>query len=244
MAIRLPVVLAQHSRRVSSYTDCEESWITSLLFEERLDATLVSDLVSIQPDSTDFLCLAGLKGDFVLVTWDDSSVVLRELVRLGFDHFDIVPVDGSPKVSSPHRTQIIKKIYLMAFDRGVPVSVPIGRLKSLLESKATPVFQLQTSLKAASPTPSNVLPVLSDFAAKNPQGSSMAPTNGTIPVANGTSAINAHYAASSINPRGGSEPLTGAPLPTGIPHSSNFAYEDDDFPHIDNLVDELDRFDS
>ena len=211
MAIRLPVVLAQHARRVAAFTDCEESWITSLLFEERLDATLVSDLASIQPDSTDFLCLSGLKGDFVLVSWENSSVVLRELVRLGFDNFDIVPVDGTAKVSSPQRTHAVKKIYLMGFNKGLPVSELVGQLKQLLESKATPVFQLQVASKVANPPISKVLPVVSDFSA----------------------------ASKSLN-----EPLPREHLPTGIPGGANFAYEDDDFPHIDTLVDELDRFDS
>lgn len=220
MAIRLPVVLAQHARRVAAYTDCEESWITSLLFEERLDATLVSDLASIQLDSTDFLCLAGLKGDFVLVSWEDSSVVLRELTRLGFDSFDIVPVDGTAKVSSPQRTQIVKKIYLMGFNKGLPVSELVGQLKRLLESKATPVFQLQLASKGPNTPNSKVLPVVSDDSVRNT------------------------YSAPSTKPLIGDEPSPREHLPTGIPGGSNFAYEDDDFPHIDNLVDELDRFDS
>lgn len=243
MAIRLPVVLAQHSRRVSSFTDCEESWITSLLFEERLDATLVADLASIQLDSTDYLCLAGLKGDFVLVTWESTSVILREMVRLGFDSFDIVPVDGSAKVSSPNRSQSIKKIYLMGFNKAVPVSEPIGQLKRLLESKSTPVFQLQITNKPSSPSASKALPVISDAgltSSKPLSGSSNYSSSGMI----GALATNVTHTPSNAVPQIGSIPLTQDRIANGIPDSGDIAYEDDDFPHIDNLVDELDRFDS
>lgn len=244
MAIRLPVVLAQHSRRVSSYTDCEESWITSLLFEERLDATLVADLASIQLDSTDYLCLAGLKGDFVLVTWENTSVILRELVRLGFDSFDIVPVDGSAKVSSPNRSQSIKKIYLMGFNKGVPVSEPIGQLKRLLESKSTPVFQLQITSKPSSPSTSQALPVISDVGLMSSKPLSNSSANYASSGMVGASATNVTHTPSNAGPQVGSVPLTKDRAATGIPDSGNIAYEDDDFPHIDNLVDELDRFDS
>jgi hypothetical protein len=243
MAIRLPVVLAQHARRVAAYTDCEETWITSLLFEERLDATLVSDLASIQQDSTDFLCLAGLKGDFVLVSWEDSSAVLRELVRLGFESFDIVPVDGSAKLSSPQRTLTVKKIYLMGFNKGISVSELVGQLKRLLESKATPVFQLQPVSKGASTSGSRALPVVATSSLNNTSLAGVSTSN-AAPLANGISAINGSYPVSSAKPSLGDESLSGEHLPTGIPGGRDFAYEDDDFPHIDTLVDELDRFDS
>ena len=242
MAIRLPVVLAQHARRVAAYTDCEESWITSLLFEERLDATLVSDLASIQPDSTDYLCLTGLKGDFVLVSWEDSSAVLRELNRIGFDSFEIVPVDGAAKVSSAQRNQTVKKIYLMGFNKGIPVSELVGQLKRLLESKATPVFQLQLAPKGANTASSKVLPVVSDFST-SPSLATTA-TGNSAPAETGISEFKVSYPASSTKSHVGNEPLSREHLPTGIPGGGNFAYEDDDFPHIDNLVDELDRFDS
>ncbi|MFN7875427.1 MAG: hypothetical protein ACK5PB_08920 [Pirellula sp.] len=243
MAIRLPVVLAQNARRVATYTDCEESWITSLLFEERLDATLVADLASIQPDSTDFLCLTGLKGDFVLVSWEDSSVVLRELLRLGFDSFDIVPVDGTAKVSSPKRNQPLKKIYLMGFNKGVQVKQLVGQLKNLLESKATPVFQLQLAPKGSDTTKSKALPVVSDFSPGMDLRASN-PIRDSAPAINSLSTANPSYQATDTRLHFGAEPSSAERLSTGVPEERNFAYEDDDFPHIDSLVDELDRFDS
>jgi hypothetical protein len=246
MAIRLPVVLAQNARRVAAYTDCEESWITSLLFEERLDATLVADLASIQPDSTDFLCLAGLKGDFVLVSWEDSSVVLRELLRLGFDSFDIVPVDGTAKVPSAKQTQTVKKIYLMGFHKGVPVSELVGQLKKLLESKATPVFQLQIAPKGTnttSTTSSKALPVVSDFTSGIASRTST-PIRDSVSATNIISAVNESNQDSVTKSHFGNEPLSTERLSTAVSAEGNFAYEDDDFPHIDTLVDELDRFDS
>lgn len=243
MAIRLPVVLAQNARRAPSYTDCEESWITSLLFEERLDATLVADLASIQPDSTDFLCLAGLKGDFVLVSWEGSSVVLRELLRLGFDNFDIVPVDGTTRVSSPQRNHPLKKIYLMGFNKEVPVKELVGQLKNLLESKATPVFQLQLAPKGADTNKPKSLPVVSVFSAGSDSRTST-PIRDSAQVTNALPAVNQQQQTPDTKLHFGAEPSSAERLSTGVPENRNFAYEDDDFPHIDSLVDELDRFDS
>lgn len=243
MAIRLPVVLAQNARRVATYTDCEESWITSLLFEERLDATLVADLASIQPDSTDFLCLAGLKGDFVLVSWEGSLVVLRELLRLGFDNFDIVPVDGTTRVSSPQRNHPLKKIYLMGFNKEVPVKELVGQLKNLLESKATPVFQLQLAPKGADTNKPKSLPVVSVFSAGSDSRTST-PIRDSAQVTNALPAVNQQQQTPDTKLHFGAEPSSAERLSTGVPENRNFAYEDDDFPHIDSLVDELDRFDS
>lgn len=212
MAIRLPVVLCQNAKRSATYSECEEGWITSLLFEERLDATLISDLASIEPDSTDFLCLDGLKGDFVLVTWMTGEAVLPELLRLGFASFELVPVDGSPKLVSPNSGAIVKKIYLMSFAPGVAVSQSVGQLKQLLQAKATPVFQLQVPSNA----PRKPLPV-------------------TLPVVS----VNTNLAPSV--PR---TPLRES-FGNDIPSNQEIAYDDmDEFPHIDSLVNELDRFDS
>ena len=265
MAIRLPVVLAQHAKRSAVYTDCEESWITSLLFEERLDATLVADLASIQLDSTDYLCLMGIKGDFVLVSWDDSSVVYRELVRLGFESFDIVPVDGSERIPSVQRFHNIKKIYLIGYQRGVSVSVPIGQLKGLLESKSTPVFQLQTAPKVQRSGNSLRLPVIpiAPVQASLPQTSvantsvgqttavrhttdkhsDTQPLTARIQQGEESSILDAAGFGDGKKPNRNELPET--PAPSALSRQDNFAIEDDlDFPHIDSLVDELDRFDS
>lgn len=216
MAIRLPVVLSQNAKRSPTCSECEEGWITSLLFEERLDATLISDLASIQPDSTDFLCLDGLKGDFVLVTWMAGEAVLPELLRLGFESFELVPVDGSPKLVSPNPGPSVKKIYLMSFAPGVAVSQSVGQLKQLLEAKATPVFQLQVATQVASNASRKPLPV-------------------TLPVVS----VNTNLAPSV--PRTPLRESRG----NDIPSKQEIAYDDmDEFPHIDSLVDELDRFDS
>ncbi|XZE21661.1 hypothetical protein SH449x_001565 [Pirellulaceae bacterium SH449] len=212
MAIRLPVVLSQNAKRSAAFSECEEGWITSLLFEERLDATLISDLASIQPDSTDFLCLDGLKGDFVLVTWLPGEAVLPELIRLGFESFELVPVDGSPKLVSPSSGPSVKKIYLMPFAPGVAVSKSVGQLKQLLEAKATPVFQLQV----AGNTPRKPLPVMLPVVSAN---TNTAPSVPRTPIRES--------------------------LGNDIPSKQEIAYDDmDEFPHIDSLVDELDRFDS
>jgi hypothetical protein len=224
MAIRLPVVLAQHPRKSGVFSECEEGWITSLLFEERLDATLVAHLGSIEPDSTDHLCLEGLKGDFVLVSWETGSFVLDQLVRLGFGNFEIVPVDGSPKLTADGSSSHAKKIYLMGYNPDDEVSKSVARLKELLESKSTPVFQLQIS--PGKSVPNRSLPTIP------------LPTTPTVEQTVGKK----HAASNPIAAAGrGTATFGGAPGHSPSSALEMNAKDDDDFPNIDLLVDERGR---
>jgi len=143
MAIRIPVVISQHERRSGSIADYEEQLITRIVMESGLDATLIADLRSIELDTTDHLCLEGLKGDFALATWESSHYVCTHLHRLGIPSVEIIPVDGSPKTQSGVAgLQPSKKIFLITLATSTTVDVTIKTLKELLLSRSTPVFSL------------------------------------------------------------------------------------------------------
>lgn len=226
MAVRLPVVLCQHERRNSKQAEHEEQWITKLLFEERLDATLVADLAQIQLESTDHLCLEGLRGDFVLVSWHSKELVAEQLARLGFLALEIVPVDGSEKLAITNaKAPIPKKVYFLSFDLGRTVEDGLSRLKELLASRSTPVFQLNISLskdrpRVGTPVESKTLPVI-----EVPKASIAPPAS--PPVA--TTSIVANVLFDTH--RSSTE--------TAVDIS-----EENDFPHIDSLMSDLDKFDA
>jgi hypothetical protein len=226
MAVRLPVVLCQHERRNSKQAEHEEQWITKLLFEDRLDATLVADLAQIQLDSTDHLCLEGLRGDFVLVSWHSKELVAEQLSRLGFLSLEIVPVDGSEKLAiTNEKAPIPKKVYFLSFDLGRTVENGLSRLKELLSSRSTPVFQLNSSLSKDRPRVGTsmdlkTLPVIE--APKSPNTQASSPPGSKTPVVANVR-FDAHRSSTE----------------TAVDIS-----EENDFPHIDSLMSDLDKFDA
>jgi hypothetical protein len=222
MPIRLPVVLSQHSAKRGKHAECEETWITSLLFEERLDATLVGDLNSIELDSTDHLCLEGLKGDFVLVTWAHRDAVLEQLTRLRLHNIVIVPLDGSSKVASHPDESRPKKIYLADYQIGVEAKVAIAALKNLLESLETPVFSLKPAAAAAKANNSKV----SEALEKVPVTVPIAPMSSEPPLQRPL--VKESLAAS----------------PSNRESSGREDFPNEDFPNIDQLIDEFDKLDT
>ncbi len=154
MAIRIPVVISQHERRSGSIADYEEQLITRIVMESGLDATLIADLKSIELDTTDHLCLEGLKGDFALATWESSSYVCGHLHRLGIPSVEIIPVDGSPKTQSGNDgLQPAKKILLISLATSSSVDATIKTLKNLLLARSTPVFSLGAPIHRNKPVP-------------------------------------------------------------------------------------------
>ena len=161
MAIRIPVVISQHERRAGSIADYEEQLITRLVMENGLDATLIADLKSIELDTTDHLCIEGLKGDFALATWESPQYVCDHLHRLGISTLEIIPVDGSPKSHSGDLSRPSKKIFMISLATNFPIHSTIASLKDLLVSRSTPVFSIGTPVHRNQPATIIPAPTLS-----------------------------------------------------------------------------------
>lgn len=141
MAPRISVVISQFERRQGQRADFEEQLITRLLFENGLDATLIADLKSIALDTTDHLCLEGIKGDFVLATWESPEYVADHLGRLKIGGFAIVPMDGSPQLASPTGLPG-KRVYYLNLNADNQLDRVINQIKKLVESKNTAVYNI------------------------------------------------------------------------------------------------------
>ena len=163
MAIRIPVVISQHERRAGSIADYEEQLITRLVMENGLDATLIADLKSIELDTTDHLCIEGLKGDFALATWENAQYVCDHLHRLGISTLEIIPVDGSQKSQSGDVTLPAKKIFMISLATNMPIDTTIASLKDLLVSRSTPVFSIGTPVPRIQPATILPAPTLNVF---------------------------------------------------------------------------------
>jgi len=151
MAIRIPVVISQHERRAGSIADYEEQLITRIVMESGLDATLIADLKAIELDTTDHLCIEGLKGDFALATWESAQYVCEHLHRLGVPSIEIIPVDGRPKAHSGDSSRAAKKIFLISLATNVSIDTTIKTLKDLLQSRSTPVFSIGAPIHRVKP---------------------------------------------------------------------------------------------
>ncbi len=212
MANRIPVVISQHERRAGSIADYEEQLITRIVMESGLDATLIADLKSIELDTTDHLCIEGLKGDFALATWESAPYVCSHLHRLGIPLLEIIPVDGSQKTQSGNAgLQPPKKIFLIALATSNSIDSTIKTLKDLLLSRSTPVFSIGGLTNRNMP---DVAPHASTIDAKK-----LSPTLTNI-LPKSIRVDTPKQIVSTLSPLDGNE----------------------DFPNIDQLMDELDRF--
>ena len=205
MAVRIPVVISQHERRSGSVADYEEQLVTRLIFENGLDATLIADLNSIAIDTTDHLCIEGLKGDFALASWSSAAYVCEHLHRLGMPSIEIVPVDGSPKMLSNQNGSIPKKIYFVSLATNVPIESTIRTLRDLRESRSIPVFSIGLSPHEKKSSPAITLPMVSLVSA--------------LPIEPKKSSLS----ASNLQ-------------------KEDVGVDDEDFPNIDQLMDDLDKF--
>ena len=214
MAIRIPVVISQHERRSGSIADYEEQLITRIVMESGLDATLIADLKSIELDSTDHLCLEGLKGDFALATWESSHYVCSHLHRLGIPSVEIIPVDGSPKTKSGGAgLEPSKKILLISLATNTGVDVTIQTLKDVLLARSTPVFSLGAPIRRNEPVP----PVPESMIVSPRQSSS------------------SNTPSSKLDSTDSIRKETPRLITTAVS-------ADLEFPNIDQLMDELDQF--
>jgi hypothetical protein len=223
MAIRIPVVISQHERRSGSVADYEEQLITRIVMESGLDATLIADLKSIQLDTTDHLCIEGLKGDFALATWESSQYVCDHLHRLGIPSLEIVPVDGGPVSRSGDTRVPPKKIFMVGLAASTSIEFTIKTLKDLLVSRSTPVFAIGAPIHRNKPTqPSTGAPI--------PSATSTAHAPKLTPLNVPKSVMSDLPISIRVD---SAQPITPKPVTSS---------DDSDFPNIDQLMDELDQF--
>lgn len=79
MTQRISVVLSQFPQANPANRALEEDLVVELLLEHNIEVTLVPHLASLQPGDTGTLCLEGIKGEMIVLSWLDS-VEARELL--------------------------------------------------------------------------------------------------------------------------------------------------------------------
>ncbi len=83
MAKRIAIVLSQLNGASPAQRDLEGAMVAELLMVQGLEVTLVNDLMNFVDDDTNLLCLEGIAGDMVMMSWMPSADVHRHLDERG-----------------------------------------------------------------------------------------------------------------------------------------------------------------
>jgi hypothetical protein len=233
MAVRIPVVVSQSERRAGAMADYEEQLVTRLIFENGLDATLIADLKSIALDTTDHLCVEGLKGDFALACWESASIACEQLHRLGIPSLEILPMDGGPRYRSIRNAQPPKIVFFVSLTTSVSIESTIQTLRELRDARAIPVVSL---------------------GAPKSRGMVANETSPPLSIAKPLATANFEDVANSVRDRTSDEKpedkVAVDDSAAGVPNRARRAAggeigavdDEDSFPNIDELMDDLDKF--
>lgn len=85
LAARLTVVVSQAFTRNQAATHLEETLVAELMMTPGLDATMIGPLENVQLDDTDFLCLSSFRYTFAFVSWHETSEVQHHWRRMGLN---------------------------------------------------------------------------------------------------------------------------------------------------------------
>ncbi|MEX0585117.1 MAG: ferredoxin family protein, partial [Pirellulales bacterium] len=69
MAKRITVVVSQGQSANPAKRKLEEDLVSALLFEPGVEVTVIPNLYDLTPDGTGMLCLRGIMGDMILLSW-------------------------------------------------------------------------------------------------------------------------------------------------------------------------------
>jgi len=162
MPRRLPVVISQTSSGSAARRHLEEALITNLLLESGLDVNIVPNIPDLSADQTGLLCLEGIQGAMVLVSWlsdVDAHAALTDrgiLARLGRTSFS-KETDKRSQLETQPTTRVLYAIDLKTFDAPEPICAEIRRIRDDLATPtlsilgAAPAIPITTPAKPATP---------------------------------------------------------------------------------------------
>jgi hypothetical protein len=221
MAIRLPVIITQSESRDQRASDIEESLVAELIMADGLDATLVGPLVRLLPDSTDMLCLKGFTHDLALLGWmpiEQADAWWRANGMTGV----FVPLQGAGATSASGKLtngapQLGRRIAYLQLEYTSDPGCICDSLRARLHDMRIKPIPIQLAMpKTGSPTGVVPLPV--------------------VPSSSATPAV-------KRNQRTTVENTIVASATPSVGKASSQAADDDEWPQLDRLVDDLDALD-
>ena len=83
MMRNMKLVLSQSHQNDPVRRDTEQELVASLLMQDRIEVILVQDVAELEIESTDALCLQGIRGNMLVVAWHNTVNCIAHLRRLG-----------------------------------------------------------------------------------------------------------------------------------------------------------------
>ena len=221
MAKRLTVVLSQSRYGSSAQRACEEELVPLLLLERNIDVAVIPHLEDIRLGDTGHLCLEGITGPFVFVSWLPTQQAHALLNRSGI-RGRVGRTVFQPDVAADSND---RPIYFLPLSDGVPIDQIVAEIRRIRDDLLVPAVPIISLLS------------LGESAGRQTTG-------GSAHVPNSTS-----QAQPALKPSIGSaetERPTDMLMPTDVqPPKSDGNHDEQPFDediHLDQLLNELDRF--
>ena len=223
MSARLTIIISQSSVRAGMAADLEETMVAELMMTPGFDATMIGPLESVEKDGTDFLCLSSFNHSLVLLTWLPLEQAQQNWERLGLDG-QVIPIgDEAPAgqaTSSPAR-----KVFYIQMTESMDAKVALRQLAELLASR-----QVKTVGINLAPPPRPEKKTQVEAAARSE------PKIANIePVKNGSTGVPSPVQESTADSR--------PKIVVQDQSSSREELEDQEWEHLDKLVDDFESLD-
>lgn len=223
LAPRLTVVVSQSSSRDSQSANLEETLVAELMMTPNLDATMIGPLESVHPDDTDYLCLDSLNHNFAILSWLPTEEVARQWQRLSLSG-QIVHLGDDQSASMP----AARRIFHLRLTPGLKAATALDSLQRMAEDRKVRTVnillpgQSLTSPQAQASEARASKPNESQPAAQAIEPSSQSPSKLPSP---------------PLSPPG--SPTRATPSPPQWQEDG----EEEDWAHLDQLVDDFDSLD-
>jgi hypothetical protein len=80
---QMKLVLSQSHQNDPKRRDTEQELVASLLMQDRIEVILIEDVAHLENDSTDALCIQGIRGNMLVVAWHHTTDCIEHLRGLG-----------------------------------------------------------------------------------------------------------------------------------------------------------------
>ncbi|MCC6508887.1 MAG: hypothetical protein IT423_07255 [Pirellulaceae bacterium] len=256
MAARIPFILSQPARRDATAVELIENIVAAALLLPKLDANLVGDISTIEPGSTDHLCLQGHMRDVILASFLEMDVAAAAWQRLGqAGHF--VDCLRSPAEIRAESTSVQgqRRIFYFQLTMNMRIANLLDQCQALVAAQAVQLVSLQlgpgkpgvsmpqtTNLSSTlASTPSTLRPAPGGASpTSDDQGQAERPMLAKLPIIAGAMPINS-------TPKNGTSSMQSTRLGDGAypstPLAASSLEENVDWSSVDKLVDDLDALD-
>ncbi len=159
MARRISVVLSQAPAAGADSRQLDEALIAELMFEQGIDASVVPHLARLTEGTTGLLCLEGIKGDFVLLTWMEPDTARTMLAQRGIRGRVGRTLDGGSgeEVLPEHvaASPFDRKIYILQLQAGSSTTHYLREIRRIRDEAQLRTFGLEPlgSSPASEPAP-------------------------------------------------------------------------------------------